>query len=216
MSVVSVKLRPRLIVAASQRNGSPGGAPRAPQLFGKLLKLHERLETLFDRAFETAPDERAIQARLVGRDDRVERRRRFVAHALTRSRSSGTTQSGGRPACTRRMLSKALRKAFGQFSHVGPAVCGVMVHVSTLSSGWSLAGGSSTITSRPAPAMRLVMSALCSARSSTTGPRQVLTRIAVGFISSNWVSDIMFCVTFVSGVCNVTTSEVFSSSSNRT
>ena len=114
------------------------------------------------------------------------------------------------------MLSKALRKVFGQLSHVGPAVCGVIVQVSTLSSGLSFDGGSSTITSSPAPAMRLVMSALCSARSSTTGPRQVFTSTAVGFIMLSCVSDIMFWVSDVSGVCSVTTSEMASSSSKST
>ena len=114
------------------------------------------------------------------------------------------------------MLSKALRNALGQFSQVGPAVCGVIVMFSTFSSGLSLDGGSSTITSRPAPTMRLVMSALCSAISSTTGPRQVLTRMAVGFMRLSWRSEIMSLVIDVSGTCRVTTSDILSSSSSST
>jgi len=36
----------------------------------------------------------------------------------------GDDQSGFRPAATLWTLSNALRNAFAQFSHVGPAVCG--------------------------------------------------------------------------------------------
>ena len=45
------------------------------------------------------------------------------------------TQRGFRPAATRWTLSNALRKAFAQFSHVGPAVCGVIVMFSRPKSG---------------------------------------------------------------------------------
>src|SRR6267378_469087 len=51
--------------------------------------------------------------------------------AYSRSCSSGITQSGLRPAATRWTLSKALRNAFAQFSHVGPAECGVIVMFSS-------------------------------------------------------------------------------------
>ena len=92
------------------------------------------------------------------------------------------TQSGRSPRATRCTLSKALRKALNQLSQVGPAVCGVNVTFSSAKSGWFAIGGSSTITSRPAAAMTLVVSAVCSAFSSTTGPRQVLMRTAEGRI----------------------------------
>src|SRR5215813_11487273 len=65
-------------------------------------------------------------------------------------RISGITQRGFSPRATRCTLSKALRKAFGQFSHVGPAECGVKVTFSTPKRGWLMSGGSSTMTSSPA------------------------------------------------------------------
>src|SRR2546422_1215079 len=82
------------------------------------------------------------------------------------------------------MLSKALRKHRCQLSQVGPAMCGVIVTVSREKSGWFAGGGSSSMTSRPAPASFPVVRALWSAGSSTTGPRHVLIRIAPGFIRS--------------------------------
>src|SRR5215471_18029024 len=49
--------------------------------------------------------------------------------------SSGMTQRGARPAATRWMLSKPLRKRAVQFSQVGPAECGVRVTLGRLKSG---------------------------------------------------------------------------------
>src|SRR6185503_16164324 len=79
---------------------------------------------------------------------------------FTRSFSSGTTHSGARPAATRWMLSKPLRKRAVQFSAVGPAECGVNVTLGSEKSGWLGLGGSSTITSSPAPAIRPSFSAV--------------------------------------------------------
>ena len=61
------------------------------------------------------------------------------------------------------------------------------------------------------------VSALCSAASSTTGPRHVLMRIAVGFIiaSSRGADACDACVSS-SGTCRLTTSDVRRSSSSRT
>src|SRR5215510_7666940 len=100
-------------------------------------------------------------------------------------RSSGITQSGLSPRATRCTLSKAFRKALVQFSHVGPAECGVNVTFSRPKSGWLMRGGSSTITSRPAAAICLESSAWRSASSSTTGPRHVLMKMASFFIMAN-------------------------------
>src|SRR5262249_3032080 len=110
------------------------------------------------------------------------------------------------------MLSKPLRYAFVQLSHVGPALWGVRVTLGSENSGWFGAGGSSTMTSRPAPAIVFAVSARHSASSSTTGPRHVLTRTAVGFIIANSRVDIILRVTSLSGTWRVTTSEVRSSS----
>ena len=105
--------------------------------------------------------------------------------------SSGITQSGRCPAATRWILSKPFRKRAVQFSQVGPAVCGVKVTLGRAKSGWSLAGGSSLITSSPAPASRPVVSARWSAGSSTTGPRQVLMRTAPGRMRASSRDPIM-------------------------
>ena len=51
------------------------------------------------------------------------------------------------------MLSKPLRYALAQLSQVGPALWGVSVTFGSENSGWFFFGGSSTITSRPAPAI---------------------------------------------------------------
>src|SRR5262249_44527885 len=67
--------------------------------------------------------------------------------------SSAMTQRARRPAATRWMLSKPFRNLAAQFSHVGPAECGVSVTFGSVNSGWFGAGGSSTITSRPAAAI---------------------------------------------------------------
>ena len=55
-----------------------------------------------------------------------------------------------------------------------------------------------------------------SAASSTTGPRQVLIKMEVGFIMANSLSDIMCLVVGSSGTCSVTTSQVRSSCVNAT
>ena len=64
--------------------------------------------------------------------------------------------------------------------------------------------------------MRFLASARISAASSTIGPRAVLIRNAVGFISANSRSLIMWRVSSLSGGCNETKSERASNSSNGT
>jgi hypothetical protein len=61
-------LRPRRIVAASQRNGRAGGAACAPQLLGELLQSHQRLESLLDGTLGIADDQRPNEAGLVDVD----------------------------------------------------------------------------------------------------------------------------------------------------
>ena len=56
-----------------------------------------------------------------GHDGPHLRRIYFIRIYFNRSFSSGPTHSGARPAATRSMLSKPLRKREIQFSAVGPA-----------------------------------------------------------------------------------------------
>ena len=64
-------------------------------------------------------------------------------------------------------------------------------------------GGSTVSTSKPAPAMVPFFSASASAASSTSPPRAVLMRMAVGFIFLSSAAPIMFLVCGVSGTCKV-------------
>ena len=75
---------------------------------------------------------------------------------------------------------------------------------SSFRSGLSAASGSVSNTSSPAAAMRLAARAAASAFSSTTGPREVLTRIAVGFSSPSCGAPIMPRVSGPSGTCTLT------------
>ena len=70
------------------------------------------------------------------------------------------------------------------------AMCGVITQFFAVSSGLSAFGGSVESTSIPAPAMRPSFSALASASSSMTGPREELMRMAFGFINAS-VSSLM-------------------------
>jgi len=88
-----------------------------------------------------------------GHDGPHLRRIYFIRIYFIKSFSSETTHSGARPAATRSMLSKPLRKREVQFSAVGPAEWGVKVTFGSEKSGWSGLGGSSTITSSPAAAI---------------------------------------------------------------
>jgi len=56
------------------------------------------------------------------------------------------THSGFSPRATRSMLSNELPNAFFQFSHLGPAICGVRMMFGRVSGLCSGAGGFSTMT----------------------------------------------------------------------
>jgi hypothetical protein len=71
-------------------------------------------------------------------------------------------------------------------------------------SGLSAATGSCSHTSSAAPASCFFSSARASARSSTTGPREVLMRIAVGFMRLKNFSPIRCRVSALSSVCTET------------
>src|SRR6516164_1194052 len=130
------------------------------------------------------------------------------------SRSSGTTHSGRSPRDTRSTLSNALRVCFTRVSRLAPARCGVTTTLSSDSTGSDGDGGSEGNTSSPAPAILPLVSASCSAGKSITGPRLQLINTACGCIHPSSRVLIMLRVRRVSGTCNVTMSDVASSSSS--
>jgi len=91
-------------------------------------------------------------------------------------------------------------------ARVAQAKCGVMRQFLAVSSGLSARGGSVDSTSRAAPARRLEFKASARAGSSTRGPRLVLRRKAVGFISDRRRASTRFAVCGVSGQWRLTTS----------
>ena len=84
------------------------------------------------------------------------------------------------------------------------------------SSGLSDGSGSVSNTSSAAPAIHPSLSAVASAASSTSGPRDVFTRCADGFIERSTVSLIRWCVEGSSGAWIVTTSASANSSGSST
>ena len=96
-------------------------------------------------------------------------------------------------------------------------MCGVMMTRSPNErNGLSAGSGSVSNTSSAAPAMRSVWSASISAGSSIAGPREVLMRMAVGFISRKPAASIICRVSLVRTTCSVTTSDSRSSVSSGT
>ena len=59
---------------------------------------------------------------------------------------------------------------------------GTIRQLGAVASGWSAGMGSGSVTSNPAAAMVPSAKASAKAAASTTGPREALTRVAVGFI----------------------------------
>ena len=100
-------------------------------------------------------------------------------------------------------------------SSVAEPTCGSRA-TSSRSSSPGCTRGSSSKTSSPAPAISPASSAATSAASSTTGPRAVLTRWAVGFIARSSAAPIRWCVAGVRGQCSETTSDAVSSSPSST
>ena len=79
------------------------------------------------------------------------------AVAVGRPHAPDFTSRGGRfPSRISSTCSAANRAMFSRDSSVAPAVCGLTSTLSKRSSGWSCGGGSSSHTSRPAPAIRRV------------------------------------------------------------
>ncbi len=91
-------------------------------------------------------------------------------------------------------------------SSVLAALCGETTTLGSFHSACVASEGSDSSTSVPKPCSRPARSASTSARSSTTGPRAVLTRIAPGLRAAKAASFIRWRVAGVSGQCSVTTS----------
>mmetsp|Transcript_13260 Transcript_13260/g.55592 ORF Transcript_13260/g.55592 Transcript_13260/m.55592 type:complete len:387 (-) Transcript_13260:553-1713(-) len=125
-----------------------------------------------------------------------------VAHCCPRSvRSTASAISAATPSCA---------------SAVEPPRRGVTMTSSRPTRGWSGGGGSSTKTSRAAPATAPLSSARASARSSSTPPRDTLTMRAPGFMRAKASSPKRRSVVCVSGMCSDTKSARASASSNST
>src|SRR5438270_766246 len=135
------------------------------------------------------------QARVEDRAVEVEGQQPVTSYC----RASGFRTFGGRPPWT---AAAMLRPAIADISERGRVVALAMCGASTtlcsaMRPGWI--AGSRSKTSRPAPAMRWVFSASTSAASSTTGPREVLIRMADCFIWLSCAVLMRWWVSFVSG-----------------
>src|SRR6266568_7410771 len=139
---------------------------------------------------DEAPDPRATEAYAVVRRREPEggqrRHATLIGAALylrpRRGHTSGFTRTSGFSPRSTRSISPATCTAICLFaSCVTPATCEEQTTCSRFRSGLSTGVGSSSQTSRPAAARWPRVSASKSARSSCTGPREVLTKIAPGF-----------------------------------
>ena len=101
-------------------------------------------------------------------------------------------------------------------SSLTPAICEVQTTVSRLRRGWSTGVGSSSQTSSPAALILPRVRPSKRARSSCVLPRQVLTKTTPAFIFAMVSALMMCCVSVVSGVCTVITSDCVRSWSSET
>src|SRR5438128_134513 len=100
-----------------------------------------------------------------------------------RGHTSGFTSISGRsPRSTRSISPETCIAAWRVASRVTPAMCEEHTTFSRFRIGLSRDVGSSSQTSRPAAASLPRVSASKSARSSCTGPREVLMKMALGFV----------------------------------
>src|ERR1700694_3409956 len=151
-----------------------------------------------------------VQARVDDRAVQVEGEQAISSSAAYRL-TSGLTRFGGRPPRTPvAMLRAAIADISERVRVVALAMCGASTTFgSTTRPGCT--AGSRSYTSRPTPAIFLAFSASTRAASSTTGPREVLMRIAVFFIKANCGVLSRCCVSGVSGTCTETKSDSASS-----
>ncbi len=129
------------------------------------------------------------------------------------SSPSGPASTGARPCRTASTFSTARSAIAVRVSVVPLARCGTSRTFSSPSRSGCTTGSCSN-TSSAAPAIRCCWSAQASASSSTTGPRAVLIRNADRFMRASARLSIRWRVSFVSGTCSDTISDVFSSRSS--
>src|ERR1035437_8738212 len=110
------------------------------------------------------------------------------------------------PCRKARTFSTAMFIRRERAARVAQARWGVMIQFLAVSSGLFAGGGSVARTSRAAPARRPEFKASANAASSTRGPRLVLSRKEVGFISERRRALTRFAVCGVSGQFRLTTS----------
>jgi hypothetical protein len=72
---------------------------------------------------------------------------------------------------------------FPRVTFEADAMCGTTTQLGSLTSGWSAGSGSGSVTSRPAAKISPDRSAWVSASGSMTGPREVFTSTALGFMA---------------------------------
>src|ERR1035437_192435 len=103
------------------------------------------------------------------------------------------------PCRKARTFSTVIFISRARAARVAQAKCGVIRQFRAVSNGLSAGGGSADRTSRAAPARRPEFKASARADSSTRGPRLVLSRKAVGFISDRRRALTRFAVWGVGG-----------------
>src|SRR5215467_968111 len=131
----------------------------------------------------------------------AQRARRAAPGAYT---SGLTTLIGRCPVSTRATSSPQRRGTSATAGEEKYAACGVAITLSMPRRGLSAATGSRSHTSRAAPARRLSLRAWVRASSSTTGPREVLMRMAVGFMRLKKASPMRWRVSALRRVCTET------------
>ena len=99
-------------------------------------------------------------------------------------------------------------------STVAEPMCGRRIVFGAARIGEPTGTGSTSITSRAAPAMIPAVRAAARATSSTTGPREVFTTQAVGFINANSRAPSMCVFSGVRFACSETKSDSRSRSSS--
>src|SRR5713101_998913 len=139
-------------------------------------------------------------------------------HRLSRAPSLTplTTLTGSSPSSTRVRLSRTISSARASASNVKPATWGEKKTFSIRRSGLSAGVGSCSKTSSPAPPRWPDSRAAMSAFSSTTGPRDALTRNAPFRMRLSAAALMSGCVVLSSGTCTQTTSASCSRSTNGT
>src|SRR5262245_3742665 len=117
-----------------------------------------------------------------------------------------TTHTSGSPATKRRTFSRYRRHCRSRAPSAWPPMCGLTTTFGYFHSGWSVASGSGSVTSRPTPAICFLSSAANMSLVLTKPPRAMLMNSADGFIASNWAAPNMPRVSAVNGTARTTTS----------